>query len=97
MSRPRARSVDYRAIPQQCPGTPVHEQVARINTTSADAKKNYDRLACIYDCWSCWERPYLRAGVASLDLQPGERCLEIGCGTGSLLPTLAEAARLQPC
>jgi len=69
---------------------PVHEQVAPVKTTAKDAKKNYDSLAWIYDSWSCWERPFLRAGIASLDPQLGERCLEIGCGTGSLLPALAE-------
>ena len=87
-----AQEKAYGTLPAEaaCPGTPVHEQVAPIKTTADDARKNYDRLACIYDCWSCWERPYLRAGLASLNPQPGEKCLEIGCGTGSLLPALAE-------
>ena len=47
--------------------------------TAADARKNYDRLAPIYDCWSCWERPYLRAlhrlGRRVVDIGPGSDLL----------------------
>lgn len=72
-------------------GLALHQRVAPILTSSDEAKKNYNSLAWIYDTWSCWERPYLRAGLETLHAQCGEHIMEIGCGTGALLLRLAEA------
>jgi demethylmenaquinone methyltransferase/2-methoxy-6-polyprenyl-1,4-benzoquinol methylase len=49
----------------------------------------YDRLSPWYDWLAASERPLARRAVAFLDLQPGERVLEIGCGTGGALADMA--------
>ena len=50
---------------------------------------NYERLACCYDAWASWERPYVEAGFDMLSLHHRESFLEIGCGTGRLLARAA--------
>jgi demethylmenaquinone methyltransferase/2-methoxy-6-polyprenyl-1,4-benzoquinol methylase len=59
------------------------------NTTRA----NYDRLSRWYDLFSASsERTARLHGLQMLDVHPGERALEIGCGTGESLLTLASEA-----
>jgi demethylmenaquinone methyltransferase/2-methoxy-6-polyprenyl-1,4-benzoquinol methylase len=54
------------------------------------AQDNYDRLSRWYDLLSgSSEQPVRLRGLHVLDSQPGERILEIGCGTGAALPLLA--------
>jgi ubiquinone/menaquinone biosynthesis C-methylase UbiE len=50
---------------------------------------NYERLACCYDAWASWERPYVEAGFAMLQLRHRDDYLEVGCGTGRLLARAA--------
>lgn len=52
----------------------------------------YDRIAPVYDlvCGPLYAKPRQYA-IERLELQPGERALEIGCGTGLNLPLMAEA------
>ena len=61
----------------------------------SDQQRRMERLyrlqAPIYD-WTRWAILAGRQGaLAHLDPQPGERVLDLGCGTGSSLPQLAEA------
>jgi ubiquinone/menaquinone biosynthesis C-methylase UbiE len=63
------------------------------NTLSTrQAVAHYDRIARVYDLIAgVWEDPARRAGVALFAAAPGERVLELGCGTGRVLPALAQA------
>jgi ubiquinone/menaquinone biosynthesis C-methylase UbiE len=49
----------------------------------------YDRLSSVYSWLTISERPYRERALELLDVQPGERILEIGCGTGQALFELA--------
>jgi ubiquinone/menaquinone biosynthesis C-methylase UbiE len=51
----------------------------------------YDRISSIYDWLILSERPYRERALQMLAAQPGERFLEIGCGTGQTLLELAAA------
>ncbi len=54
-------------------------------------RHNYDRLSRWYDWFSSGEHQITKLGLRLLDVQPGEKVLEIGFGTGHALPDLAEA------
>jgi ubiquinone/menaquinone biosynthesis C-methylase UbiE len=63
---------------------------ADVTRTVAEAREGYDRIAGIYDVVAgSSERPWRRRALALLALAPGERVLEIGCGTGEALLELA--------
>jgi demethylmenaquinone methyltransferase/2-methoxy-6-polyprenyl-1,4-benzoquinol methylase len=56
-------------------------------------RANYDRLSRWYDLFSASsERSVRRRSLEMLAAQSGERILEIGCGTGESLPSLAFCA-----
>ncbi len=55
------------------------------------ARINYDRMSRWYDWFSGSEKRFTEAGLRLLDPRPGERTLEIGCGTGHALNWLSAA------
>jgi len=58
-----------------------------------ETRAAYDRISRWYDLvQGYWERAPRRAGLAQLDVQAGERMLEIGPGTGSVLVELVRLA-----
>jgi ubiquinone/menaquinone biosynthesis C-methylase UbiE len=67
----------------------------QLQTSRQETRLWYDRISCWYDLFSQpWEGPARRAGLQMLAIQPGEKVLEIGPGTGHGLVTLAQAAGL---
>ncbi len=68
-------------------------EIERVPRSKEQARRSYDRLSRIYT-WmgEIWERKPRRLGLEALDLRPGERVLEIGCGTGHDLGILRRAA-----
>ena len=64
-------------------------QDLRAGSKPTIAIERYRDLAIAYDT-SCWRIEPLRAlAIQSLALQPGERVLDVACGTGSTVVTLA--------
>lgn len=54
--------------------------------------RKYARLASIYDRrWHLYLQATLQQTLQRLDLQPAERLLDVGCGTGVLLEAVCEA------
>jgi demethylmenaquinone methyltransferase/2-methoxy-6-polyprenyl-1,4-benzoquinol methylase len=67
--------------------------ISRITRTHAEARATYDRLSRWYDLLAAAsERKYVRIGLNLLAPQPGERTLEIGCGSGYAALKLARTA-----
>jgi ubiquinone/menaquinone biosynthesis C-methylase UbiE len=65
----------------------------RVTRSHAQARAAYNAMSGFYDRMAgSSERKYKLIGLALLAVQPGERVLEIGAGTGQCLPLLANAA-----
>jgi ubiquinone/menaquinone biosynthesis C-methylase UbiE len=60
--------------------------------TRRATRQNYDRLSRWYDLFSTAEQSIARIGIQLLNIQAGEKVLEIGFGTGHALIELANAA-----
>ena len=54
-----------------------------------DAEASYARLAAIYDEEVKRMQPARQRAIHALELQPGMRVLDVGCGTGLSLPALS--------
>lgn len=56
-----------------------------IHRSKQQARRYYDRISRFYDTLTASEEALIQRGVQLLALQPDERLLEIGCGTGRAL------------
>jgi len=70
----------------------VPQEVSRVTRSKAEARSSYDHLSRWYDWLAGPERRFMRRGLQLLSIQPGERVLEIGFGTGHALVRIAQAA-----
>jgi demethylmenaquinone methyltransferase/2-methoxy-6-polyprenyl-1,4-benzoquinol methylase len=67
-------------------------EIERVPRTEQEAAASYTRLSRWYDrLGRSSEGPHITEGLRLLNVQPGERVLEIGFGTGHSLVTLAHA------
>jgi demethylmenaquinone methyltransferase/2-methoxy-6-polyprenyl-1,4-benzoquinol methylase len=56
------------------------------------ARINYNRMSRWYDWFASSEKQFTEIGLQMLNIQPGEKVLEIGFGTGQGLVALAHSA-----
>jgi ubiquinone/menaquinone biosynthesis C-methylase UbiE len=72
--------------------TPESTPVLRVLQSKDETRAFYNKIAAVYDLLSEHsEGPVRDAGLELLAIQPGERVLEIGYGTGHSLVTIAQA------
>jgi ubiquinone/menaquinone biosynthesis C-methylase UbiE len=70
----------------------IPQEISRVTRTRAQAQASYDRISRWYDLLAEGSEGKFRdLGLHKLAVQPGERALEIGFGTGHGLVALARA------
>jgi len=69
-----------------------NNNILRVYRTKAQAKRNYDKISRIYDCFAGgFESHYRNIGLEQLNIKGGETVLEIGFGTGHCLMQIAKS------
>jgi demethylmenaquinone methyltransferase/2-methoxy-6-polyprenyl-1,4-benzoquinol methylase len=68
----------------------MKNSISPVTRSKKQARANYNRLSRWYDWIAGSEDRYRRIGVQALNLQPAERLLEIGFGTGKCLLDFAQ-------
>ena len=72
--------------------SPEAGEVLRVFQSKAETRAFYDKISHVYDLLAEHsESPMRRSGLEKLNVQPGEKVLEIGPGTGHSLVSLAQA------
>lgn len=75
---------------QQQPLPGKSATTSRVLRSHQEARISYNRKSAWYDFFAGSERKYTRLALDMLAVQPGERMLDLGCGTGSALGALAK-------
>lgn len=65
--------------------------ISRASRSREQAQTAYDKLSRWYDLFTAFESAYREVGLQMLNVQEGERVLEIGFGTGHAIVTLARS------
>jgi len=66
--------------------------ISRVTRPKESARKTYDRMSCWYDWFASSEKHFTEISLRMLNVQAGEKVLEIGFGTGQSLVALAHSA-----
>ncbi|MBM4242054.1 MAG: methyltransferase domain-containing protein [Euryarchaeota archaeon] len=66
------------------------KKISRVKRSKEEAKISYDKMSKWYDLMAKPEKKFVISGVEKLDVQEGEKVLEIGFGTGDALLNLAK-------
>ncbi len=70
-----------------------YKELSTVERSRAEAKKHYDRISGIYDyIEGAFEKKYRDMALDSLEITTGESVIEIGCGTGHALKSIASQA-----
>jgi ubiquinone/menaquinone biosynthesis C-methylase UbiE len=70
---------------------PAADESSRVLRSKEEARSNYNRLSRWYDLVAGSETRFTDLGLRLLDIQTGERVLELGFGTGKSLAALARS------
>ncbi|MBD3189523.1 MAG: methyltransferase domain-containing protein [Candidatus Heimdallarchaeota archaeon] len=76
---------------KKLPKEKIQKDFVRVERSREEAKQAYDKMSSWYDLFSCFEKRYRNIGLEKLDVQEGEKVLEIGFGTGHCVLSLAKS------
>jgi ubiquinone/menaquinone biosynthesis C-methylase UbiE len=67
-------------------------EISRVTRSKPEARRSYNKMSRWYDLFAgTSERKFMNLGIEQLCPKPGEQMLEIGCGTGHGLLSIARS------
>jgi len=66
-------------------------EILPVERPRQKARRYYDRISGIYDWLAASETSLIKKGIHLLSVEPDERFIEIGCGTGTALKDVSSA------
>lgn len=58
-------------------------EISPINRSKSQARKYYSQISKFYDWLTAGEKRFIKKGVDLLGIKPGEKIVDVGCGTGT--------------